>query len=256
MRKKIALIFILLMTFSCLTVYGEVKLSEPKSTFYSNDFADIIDEDVENNIIKVNSNYEETEEKPQIVLVTVPNMQGLDENTYAVKLFEDWKIGSKENDNGILILLALEERRIKIEVGYGLEGAVTDAEAGRILDSYKEYLSSGNYSQGIENIFLQLAHLVNEEYNYEEDEIFNGVNAQTENTSYISSKIGMIIRIVLIIIVLIIFGGSGGGPGRRRFFLPSIFRIGRSGGFGGGGFGGGSFGGGGSSGGGGAGRGF
>lgn len=249
--------------------YGqEIKLPDPTSEFYVNDFADLINDEAEKNIIQVNLNYEQTEEKPQIVVATVKNLQGLDENKYAVELFEKWKIGSKENNNGILVILSLEERRIKIEVGYGLEGAVTDSEAGRILDDSIDYLSAGDYSTGLENIFYQLALRVNEEYGYDNDEIFNNVSVtETENNS---SDAGALVKLILLILLIIIINGFGGGGRRRRrgIFIPPIIYgpggfggSGRSGGsgfggFGGGGFGGGSFGGGGRSGGGGAGRGF
>jgi len=239
---------------------------EPTDTFYVNDFADLIEDEVENNILKVNLNYENTLEKPQIVVVTVPDMQGLDEYTYPVKLFKKWGIGNDEYDNGILLFLSLDERKIKIEVGYGLEGTITDAEAGRILDSSLDYLSEGDYSVGLENIFFQLANRVNEEYGYDGDVIFSDVNVNVKEENN-SADFGSMIKLIMLVVVLIIInGGFGGGSGRRRrnnfFIAPGINRFGNygggthTGGFGGGGFGGGSFGGGGGSGGGGAGRGF
>lgn len=230
----------------------------PTTEFYVNDFANLINVDVENNIINVNKNYENTAEKPQIVVVTVPDMQGLDEYAYSVGLFEQWKIGNDEYDNGVLVLLALEERRIKIEVGYGLEGAITDAEAGRILDAATDYLSNGDYSSGINNIFISIASRVNEEYGYDSDEIFSGINTDVQqNTPVNIASYG---RLIMLILLLIIIGGGRGGRRRRGFFIWPFIGGGGfgggSGGYGGGGFGGGGFGGGGSSGGGGAGRGF
>jgi uncharacterized protein len=225
----------------------------PTAEFYVNDFANLLNGDVENNIINVNKNYENTSEKPQIVVVTVPDMQGQDENSYSVGLFKQWKIGNDEYDNGVLILLAIAERRIKIEVGYGLEGAITDAEAGRILDAATDYLSKGDYSSGINNIFINVASRVNEEYGFDSDEIFGGINTDVQKDTPIN--IASYGRLIMLILLLIIIGGGRGGRRRRGFFIwPFI----GGGGFGGGsgGFGGGSFGGGGSSGGGGAGRGF
>lgn len=262
-KNLLSLIIAVTLLITGTFAYGQdISLPEPTREFYVNDFADLIDEEAENNIIKVNLNYENTEEKPQIVVATVPNLQGLDENKYAVELFEKWKIGNKEFNNGVLVLLSLEERRIKIEVGYGLEGAITDSEAGRILDDSLDYLSDGDYSTGLENIFYQLADRVNEEYGYDNDEIFGNVNVDISEES-IASDAGAIGKLILLIIVIIIINGFGGGGRRRRrrgIFIPPI--IHGPGSFGGGGFGGfgggggGSFGGGGRSGGGGAGRGF
>ena len=269
MKRSVLLLlltFIIVIVISSSVVYAEVVFPEPTTEFYINDFADLIEDETENNIRKVNLNYENTEEQPQIVVVTVPDMQGLDENTYSVKLFEKWKIGNDKYDNGLLVFLSLEERKIKIEVGYGLEGAITDAEAGRILDASLDYLSEGDYSIGLENIFYQLAKKVNEEYGYDDDVIFGDIDVNFEE-DYYSIDFGSILKIIMLIVVLSIIRGGRGGSGRRRnnfLFIPAINRFGNygggthiGGGFGGGGFGGGgSFGGGGHSGGGGAGRGF
>lgn len=234
-----------------------VTYPNPTTEFYVNDYANLINVDVENNILNVNKRYENTSEKPQIVVVTVPDMQGIDEYDYSVGLFENWKIGNDEYDNGVLILLALEERRIKIEVGYGLEGAITDAEAGRILDASTDYLSNGDYSSGINNIFINVASRVNEEYNYNNDEIFSSINTDVKQNA--PANIASYGRLIMLILLLIIIGGGRGGRRRRGFFIWPFLGgggFGGSSGYGGGGFGGGGFGGGGSSGGGGAGRGF
>lgn len=234
-----------------------VTYPNPSTEFYVNDLANLINVDVENNILNVNKNYENTSEKPQIVVVTVPDMQGLDEYAYSVGLFENWKIGNDEFDNGVLILLALEERRIKIEVGYGLEGVITDAEAGRILDAATDYLSNGDYSSGINQIFINVASRVNEEYGYDNDEIFSGISTDVQQNTANAASYG---KLIMLILLLIIIGGGRGGRRRRGFFIWPFLGGGGfgggSGGHGGGGFGGGGFGGGGSSGGGGAGRGF
>jgi len=265
-KNLLAVVLAVLLIITATSAYGlNINLPEPTKEFYINDYADLMNGESKDNILRVNLNYEKTKEKPQIVVVTVKNMQGLDENTYAVKLFEKWKIGNKGYDNGVLLLLAIEERRIKIEVGYGLEGAITDSESGRILDSSLDYLSKGDYSTGLENIFYNLAKEVNDEYGYDDKDIFGDIKV---NNSYKtgSTDLGPLFKLILLIFVLIIInGGFGGGRRRRRsIFIPPIVprfnnfgsgtNIGK--GFGGGGFGGGSFGGGGRSGGGGAGRGF
>ena len=92
----------------------------PKPVGFVNDFAGVMQ----------NSNREQLENMLrqfrdktgiEIVVVTVRDMGGLDENTYAVELFKEWGIGSKERNDGLLILVAEQERRLRIEVGYGLE---------------------------------------------------------------------------------------------------------------------------------------
>lgn len=274
-RSRLALMLTVLLIITSTVAYGlNIDLPDPTREFYVNDFAGLMSEESKDNILKVNLNYENTVEKPQIAVVTVKNMQGMDENTYAVKLFEEWKIGNKDYDNGVLILLALEERRVKIEVGYGLEGAITDSKAGRIMDNSMDYLSEGDYSTGLENIFYSVAVEINNEYGYNNDDIFGDIDVENSYEES-PSDYGALIRLIVLIIIIIIINsrGRGGRRGRRNVFMPYFLPrftnfgsgthrggFGSSGGFGGrsggGSFGGGSFGGGGRSGGGGAGRGF
>jgi len=87
----------------------------------------------------------------QIVVLTVATLDGESVEDFAVRVFEDWKLGSREKDNGVLILLVPQDRRVRIEVGYGLEGTLTDAAASRIIrDLMTPRFREGNYDVGIE----------------------------------------------------------------------------------------------------------
>ncbi len=86
----------------------------------------------------------------EIAVVAMRSLDGGEINDFATRLFEKWGIGKKGKDNGVLLLAAIDDRELKIEVGYGLEGAIPDAKAGRILDeqvipSFKE----GHYARGL-----------------------------------------------------------------------------------------------------------
>lgn len=114
-----------------------------------NDYAGILTNDqktaLENKLVSF-----EQESGNEIAIVTIPNLGGDTIENFAVKLFEDWKIGKKGKDNGILVLIAKEDRKIKIEVGYGLEGALTDAQSFWIIDKVmKPAFQQENYYQGI-----------------------------------------------------------------------------------------------------------
>jgi len=69
----------------------------------------------------------------QVVVLTIPSLKGESIDGFAVRVFEDWKLGIKDKDNGVLIIVAPQDRRMRIEVGYGLEGVLTDLTAGRII---------------------------------------------------------------------------------------------------------------------------
>lgn len=92
----------------------------------------------------------EKETSNEISVVTVPDLGGDTIENFAVELFEDWKIGKAGKDNGILLLVARDDREVRIEVGYGLEGALTDAQSGWIISNeIVPMFREGRYAAGI-----------------------------------------------------------------------------------------------------------
>src|SRR6185295_16176706 len=86
----------------------------------------------------------------EIAVVTVPSLEGDTIEDYAVRLFKEWGIGKKGKDNGILILVAPNERKVRMEVGYGLEPQLTDGMAGQIIrENMTPYFRQAQYGQGI-----------------------------------------------------------------------------------------------------------
>lgn len=86
----------------------------------------------------------------EIAVLTVPNMDGDTVEDYAVKVFEKWKIGDKKLDTGVLFLVSIEDRKMRIEVGYGTEPVLTDTQSSLILENtVKPYFKSGQYNAGI-----------------------------------------------------------------------------------------------------------
>ena len=92
----------------------------------------------------------ESRESTQIAVLTVPDLQGVEIEEFSIKVAEHWKIGQKKIDNGVILLVAKQERRVRIEVGYGLEGRLTDLRSGRIIDGIiTPAFKAGNYDKGI-----------------------------------------------------------------------------------------------------------
>jgi len=92
----------------------------------------------------------ERDQSTQIVVLTVPTLQGDDIDQFTIRVAEQWKIGQKGKDNGVLLILAQAERKVRIEVGRGLQGVLPDITAGRIIrDIMRPYLKDGNFDQGI-----------------------------------------------------------------------------------------------------------
>jgi uncharacterized protein len=121
----------------------------PQPTGFVNDFAEILSpqfrQSLEEDLVEF-----EKETQTEIAVVTVNSLAGNSLEDYAVRLFEDWKIGKKGQDNGLLLLIAKEERQIRIEVGYGLEPIITDGRAGRIIrEQMRDPFRKEDYDQGV-----------------------------------------------------------------------------------------------------------
>lgn len=256
-----ASVLVLAVIFAMLLSTGaSAAVPEPTSQFYVNDFASVLSDDTKSYIMAQSRALDEST-TAQVVVVTVESMDGKDETEYALELGRSWGVGAEGKDNGIVILLSTGDRRVRIEVGRGLEGAINDAKAGRMLDEYAvPYLRENDWNNGVRNVYSAIIGVVYEEYGMAPPEDVESAIAEEEsgfNNSGISS-----IAVLIAIIILIIF--SSIGPRRRGGFRGGGFYGGFGGGFhrggfgGGGGFsrGGGFSGGGGSFGGGGAGRGF
>jgi len=115
---------------------------------YINDYANMISPTVRTKLTSELKEFERTD-STQIVILTVPSLEGLTIEDYSIKVAEAWKIGQKGRDNGIIFIVANQEKKIRIEVGRGLEGKLTDLTAGRIIDLVvKPRFKRGDFSGG------------------------------------------------------------------------------------------------------------
>ena len=123
----------------------------PNLTEIVTDSAGIFSEDEVQKLRKKLSDFE-IETSNQVVVLTIKSLSGESIESYALETFNQNKLGQKDKDNGVLILFAKEDRKVRIEVGYGLEGVLTDILSGRIIqDRMIPEFKSGNYFTGIEN---------------------------------------------------------------------------------------------------------
>ncbi len=185
--------------------------------------------------------------KAQVAVLVIPTLDGEDVTDYGNRVFRSWGIGDKEKHNGILFLIAMKEKQMRIEVGYGLEGAINDAKAGEILDTYAiPNFQKGKFGAGITGTYQVLVGEISKEYGVTIDGSKPYEKQDTVELSPVQILLIGIGILVLIIVDMTFFGGT---------IIQSILWIlasgrggsGRSGGGGFGGFGGGSSGGGGAS---------
>lgn len=204
---------------------------------------------------KLESMIDEVEQKTgaEIAVVTLKSLEGGQIDDFTNRLFEKWGVGQKGKDNGLMFLAAMQDRKMRIEVGYGLEGAIPDATAGRIRrDVITPLFKAGNPGKGITAGIAVLTQEIAKEYNVKLTGAATQYRYNTRSRSRNSGDNPILLIIVGIAfaifairhphlaMLLLLSSGRGGG-----------FRSGGGGGFGGGGggFGGGMSGGGGSSGG-------
>lgn len=256
MKRILSIAAVLFLCFSLCGCEAQDKYPEPTEKFFVNDFADVIEDTAENEFYSkaVALNKATT---AQVVLVTVEDLGGETPADYALELGRKWGVGTKENNNGIVVLLSRDDREIYIAVGYGIEGALPDSKTGRIIDVYGlKHLRNDDFSAGLSAIGNALINEVYIEYGLEPESGYVNIDnvTVTEDEDAGSVVVSWIIMMVIIFGLTLLsrrFGGT-----YMLFGLP--IRVGHSGGHhrgGHGGFGGFS-GGGGSFGGGGAGRGF
>ena len=130
--KKIVCLLILIMILLPLKTLAVVSQT---NEFYVNDYAKILSSETKEYIINTNIELQK-KTGAQIVVVTVSSLGGQSIEEYATELFRKFGIGDKNKNNGVLLLCSTGDRLFRIEVGYGLEGRLTDGKTGRIQDEY------------------------------------------------------------------------------------------------------------------------
>ena len=151
MRRNLLVLAVALVSLAGLahsaTAFADPPIPQPVG--YVNDFAGVFTLDVEAPLEEALRLFEQ-ETTVELVVVTVKDMGGAPIEDYSARLFEDWGIGKKGEDNGVLLILATSEPGVRIEVGYGMEPYLTDGMAGNILDTEViPDLQQGNYALGL-----------------------------------------------------------------------------------------------------------
>lgn len=252
MKRWLIYFILLLQCFfaACATAAPQIP---PKPTaaagIYVQDYAQVLSAEDKRRLLSIGQELD-NKTTAQLAVVTVKNLDGQPIEDYALSILREWGIGSKEKNNGALIVVAVQDRRSRIEVGYGLEGLLTDGLTGRIQDQAMiPYFRKGNYAAGIVNGYAVTASLIAKDAGVQLASINSEqitVPAKTTNNTdqeypfWLKLLIGAGIVLLLIIDNLFL----GGVLTQMLFFM---FLRGRGGGGGRGGFGGGSGGGGGSS---------
>jgi uncharacterized protein len=253
--RVLRLLLAVLLGFSASAVLAEQAKDLPQPTDYVSDYAHVLSADTVARLDRICAQLDHSQANAQLAIVTVTTMDGDDAADYANQVEDKWKVGKKGTDKGVLFLLAVNDHKYRIDVGYGLEGILPDGKVGDIGRDMVPDLRAGDYDGAVSLAVGELAQVIatDAKVTLTDDE---PAPAPVNQPVRHSPAVG---KIILLIILLIFFGGFhllrflfgfglfGGGWGRGPF-------LGGGGGFGGGGggggggfggFGGGGFGGGG-----------
>ncbi len=210
MSKKSWILLPVLLIISFSPVLAFKAPGQP--TGYVNDYAEILTEEQEV-VLETKLRNLASSEGSEVAVVTVKSLDGETVENYAVQLFAEWGIGKKDKDNGLLLLIAMEERAMRIEVGYGLEGTITDAQAFWIIrDIITPAFKNEDYFTGISGAIDKVTEAITES-----TVLPSAVENQTgqgEVDFDISPFIGMII------VALAVFLGS-----TKSFWLGGVIGL-------------------------------
>lgn len=209
MKKAIKIVAIMVAVVTlAFTSTAFADIPQKSSSFYVADYADVISQDTEDYIVSKNGQLENLC-GGQIVVVAVDFLDGMDIEDYCYKVFNEWEIGSAEENNGVLLLLAIGEEDYWCMQGKGLESRLSSGDISEMLWDYLESdFAAGNYDSGVRSFF---------------DRIYDEVSHIYSGQSDVSSSQGngwkiarIVIGVAIILVLLAVLLSVKGGSSRRR----------------------------------------
>ncbi len=233
-RAGLIIVGVLLLCFPAPASPEPVSQLHP--TNYVNDFAHVLSAGTEDSL---NDICKQVDDKAhaQIAVAIINSLDGRDIEGYAVDLFHQWGVGSKSTDHGVLILLAVNDHRDRIEVGYGLEPILPDGKVGGFMREAVPFLRQNDYDGAVNLITMRVAQTIADDAKVQ----LTGAQAPPEidTRPQIHLSAGAIVAVIVFLVVILMT------PLRKLLFWWLLLGGGGRGGWGGGSWGGGGFGGGG-----------
>jgi len=197
---KVKLLAIVLTLF-CLTLPLSA-LEVPSLSAPITDLAGLLSADQAQQLNELLLDYE-TETSNQFAVLIIPSLEGEVLESYSIRVAETWALGQADKDNGLLLLVALAERRLRIEVGYGLEGVLTDAFCGRVIDhTIVPYFKNERYFEGISAGLLDLIRQTGDEFSPNPAL----APAQTDSSDRVGAYLFLILPFLMMLVISIFLG--------------------------------------------------
>lgn len=243
---KLRAIFAIVFATLLFIAYPACAADYPEADGYVTDTAEILDQHIEEYLETLLKAFDE-KTTAQVAVATVQSTKPENIDMYANKLFEEWAVGSAGKDNGVLLVIAKNDRRLRIETGYGLEGAITDIEAKHIIDDViTPQFKMNNFNNGVVEGVHAIVDHAGEEYGVTRDSLgvarVDTLQPIPEDATKLTWKeylaVGGLVFFLLFIIIISLVTMKKQGKGKykyrsgstRRGGGSSPFRGGRSGG--------------------------
>jgi uncharacterized protein len=177
MFRAVGLAFALALTMWAMS-QAVLALNVPPLRARVNDYAGMLSQGVVRQLELLLEGFEQ-KESTQIVVLTIPSLEGEVLEEFSIRVAEQWKIGHKGLDNGAILLISRADRKLRIEVGYGLEGRLTDLMAGRIISGIiVPEFKAGHFDQGVLNGVQAMIDVVRGEFKAEDRKVSRRVGSR------------------------------------------------------------------------------
>lgn len=208
--KKLFVFMLAMLCFCQVAFADEISNPAPQTDIYLADGAGMLSADAKDQLLTASKDLHE-QTGAQFVIVTVPSLNGQSIEEYSNDLFNNWGIGDKDKNNGVLLLISKDDKKFRIEVGSGLEGTLTDAYCNNELSILKDNFKKGDFDTGVLTVSKDICSSVSSG-----EEVTSNSHKLTE----MQKEILLVVVILLIIIILFMFssGGSSGSSSSGGFY--------------------------------------
>lgn len=197
--KKLFVFMLAMLCFCQVAFADEISNPAPQTDIYLTDGAGMLSADAKDQLLTASKDLHE-QTGAQFVIVTVPSLNGQSIEEYSNDLFNNWGIGDKDKNNGVLLLISKDDKKFRIEVGSGLEGTLTDAYCNNELSILKDNFKKGDFDTGVLTVSKDICSSVSSG-----EEVTSNSHKLTE----MQKEILLVVVILLIIIILFLFSSSG-----------------------------------------------
>lgn len=230
LKKRLFIALTLFCSFFALTACSETKIADKPENSAVYDQAKVLSKETIKTIDKINEEADNTDKKLKIGVYITNDLGDKDVEETSLEIARKWKIGDKDTNNGVLLFLAINDKKSRLEVSDNLATRLTDIQSKTILDNMKPKLRSKDYDGAVLDAVKSIT------------DANNGKKIKSENSASSEDMVGMILLIgfiLFVIVVIIGIGGDGSGGSFIGFSSGSSSSSGGGGGFSGGGFSGG-----------------